>query len=117
MRKFRDMQLQNAYTKACESILYRGIMCKNWNKCELDDETANKIYCIAVKDCADMFLEKHDELGSPSASNIGDCCRALAAEMLKIAHNCDHAKDFCAPEYDKEEKEKQIEKLRDIMEV
>lgn len=56
-------------------------------------------------------------IGCANTKDAADACLCIAEKMLEMAHLYNHAKDFCAPEYDNEEKEKQIEKLRNIMEV
>lgn len=56
-------------------------------------------------------------IGRANTKDAADACICLAEKLLAMAHAYDHAKDFCAPEYDKEEKEKQLEKLRHFMEV
>lgn len=42
-------------------------------------------------------------------------CRSLSAYLLEMAHQYDHAKDFCAPEFDKQHREMQLEKVRQLM--
>lgn len=54
-------------------------------------------------------------IGSHNDYDMAEACRVLAAEMLESAHQFEHAKDFVAPEFDNEHREKQIDKLRELM--
>lgn len=56
-------------------------------------------------------------IGNGNAKDAAESCIMLAENLLAMAHAYEHANDFCAPEYDKQEKEKQLEKLREAMEV
>lgn len=51
----------------------------------------------------------------PTHDDMADYCRALAAYLLEAAHYCEHADDFCAPDFDKEHREKQFDELREMM--
>lgn len=54
---------------------------------------------------------------SKSLSDMATYCRSLAAYLLEMAHNYDNAGDFTLPKFDNQSKEKQLEKLRDLMET
>ena len=51
----------------------------------------------------------------PTHDDMADYCRALAAYLLEMAHNYDNAGDFTMPKFDKEHREKQIDKVREMM--
>lgn len=55
-------------------------------------------------------------IGCANTRDAADACIYLAEKLLEMAHLHEHSRDFCAPEYDKQEKEKQLEKLREAME-
>lgn len=70
-------------------------------------------------DCAGVY---HDGCKTPiclgageSPPDMAEYCRALAAYLLEMAHNYDNAEDFTMPKFDKEHREKQLDKLREIM--
>ena len=46
---------------------------------------------------------------------MAEYCRALAAYLLEMAHNYDNARDFTMPKFGKDAREKQLDKLREIM--
>ena len=46
---------------------------------------------------------------------MATACQCLAAHLLEMAHDYEHAKDFCAPEFDKEHREIQLDKVRQYM--
>lgn len=48
-------------------------------------------------------------------SDMSTYCRSLAAYLLEMAHNYDNAEDFTMPKFDKEHRETQLEKLRELM--
>lgn len=48
-------------------------------------------------------------------SDMATYCRSLAAYLLEMAHNYDNAGDFTMPKFDKEHREKQIDKVREMM--
>lgn len=82
-----------------------------------------RLFSYSFRDYGDhvaVFLDDMETplfLGSHTDSDMAEACRVLAAELLESAHQFDHAKDFCAPEFDKEHREKQIEELRGTMEA
>lgn len=57
----------------------------------------------------------HIFIGNRSNNDMAEACRVLAAEMLEVAHQFENAKGVCAPEFDKEAREIQIDKVRKIM--
>lgn len=83
--------------------------------------TYKTLFSYSFRDYGDhvaVFLDDRKTLlflGSHTDSDMAEACRVLAAELLESAHQFDHAKDFCAPEFDKEHREKQLDKLREIM--
>ena len=55
-------------------------------------------------------------LGNPgNMQDMATACQCLAGYLLEMAHNYEHAKDFCAPEFDKEHREIQLDKVRQYM--
>lgn len=46
---------------------------------------------------------------------IAWCYQRLAAYLLEAAHYCEHSEDFVAPDFDKEHREKQLDKVREMM--
>ena len=54
-------------------------------------------------------------MGCNNNMDKAEGCRVLAAYLLEVAHTYDHAKDFCAPEFDNEQREKQLDELRKTM--
>ena len=52
-----------------------------------------------------------------SPSDMAEYCRSLAAYLLEMSHNYDNAKDFTFPKFDHEHREKQLDKLREIMNI
>lgn len=50
-----------------------------------------------------------------SPESMAWCYQRLAAYLLEAAHYCEHADDFCAPDFDKEHREKQFDELREMM--
>lgn len=54
-------------------------------------------------------------IGNHSNNDMAEACRVLAAEILEVAHQFEHAEEFCAPEFDKEAREIQLGKVRKIM--
>ena len=52
-----------------------------------------------------------------SPSDMAEYCRSLAAYLLEMSHNYDNAKDFTFPKFDHEHIEKQLDKLREIMNI
>lgn len=54
-------------------------------------------------------------MGCNNNMDKADALRFLAAYLLQYAHEYDHAKDFCSTEFDKEQREKQLDELRKTM--
>lgn len=52
---------------------------------------------------------------SRSPADMATYCRSLAAYLLEMAHNYDNAGDFTMPKFGKDAREKQLDKLREIM--
>lgn len=52
---------------------------------------------------------------SGNLQDMATACQCLAAHLLEMAHDYEHAKDFCAPEFDKEHCEIQLDKVRQYM--
>lgn len=50
-----------------------------------------------------------------SHTEISIYCLSLAAYLLEMAHDYEHADDFVIPVFDKEHREAQLEKLRALM--
>ena len=70
-------------------------------------------------DCAGVWDDRRKTfifLGdSGNSQDMATACQCLAGYLLEMAHNYEHAKDFCAPEFDKEHREIQLDAVRHYM--
>lgn len=86
------------------------------NKCR-------KLFSYSFMDYGDhVSIELSDRVHpvfvcSHTNNDMAMACRELASEMLELAYQYDHAKDFCTPEWDDKEKKEQLEKLKNYMEM
>lgn len=77
-----------------------------------------KLFSYSFRDYGEHISVSLDDRNTPlfigckNNADMAEACRVLAAEMLERAHQFDHAKDFCAPEYDDAARDKQIEKMK-----
>ena len=83
--------------------------------------TYRTLFSYSFRDYGDkisVFLDDRNMplfIGSHNDYDMAEACRVLAAEMLECAHQFEYAKDFTAPKFDKEHREKQLDKLRERM--
>lgn len=79
------------------------------------------LFSYSFRDYGDKISVSLDDrdtplfIGSHNDYDMAEACRVLAAEMLECAHQFEYAKDFVAPKFDKENREKQLEKVRQLM--
>lgn len=82
------------------------------------------LFSFSFRKYGDFAGVYHDRCKTPiclgageSPSDMAEYCRSLAAYLLEMAHNYDNAKDFTFPKFDREHREKQLDKLREIMSI
>ena len=79
------------------------------------------LFSYSFQDCGDhiaLLLNNRNTpifIGNRSNNDMAEACRVLAAEILEVAHQFEHAEEFCASEFDKEAREIQLDKVRKIM--
>lgn len=83
--------------KKCKKLFSYSLEC-NGEEIELKSNIEGKPLFIGCKNSYDM----------------AEACRVLASKMMELAHEYEHEKDFCAPEYDGAARNEQIEKMRKL---